>query len=105
MLGEPQNDPSQASCPSGSWRIALLGIGAAVVSVIDIEKALVGDSSSHVVMIPAFPVVDRLTGRCTCVLDESLKKRYGTIVFFKEGVAKEIPEGQTAQGSDGVGKE
>src|SRR5690606_27276490 len=58
LFGIPAENPRLPSGPSRRRRVALLGAGAAVSAVVEVEDRFVSDSSAHVVGVATLAEVD-----------------------------------------------
>src|SRR5712691_996270 len=74
LFGEAEDGPGKAAGPGAEGGIALLGVGAAIMAVVHVEDAFVGDASAHIVGVAPFAVIDaELRGRLG-MFDEALEE-------------------------------
>ena len=91
--------------PGGEGGVALLGGGATVGSVRNIEDRFMDDPTRNVVRIAALTVVDIVTSGSLGVLEGAVEKIDLRIVFPHEAVTHHMGKAEGAEGADGIGEE
>ena len=94
-----------ASGPGGEGGVALLGGGATVGSVRNIEDRFMHDPTGNVVRVASLAVVDIVTGGSLGVLEGAVEKIDLRIVFPHEAVTHHMGKAEGAERTDGVGEE
>ena len=73
LLRIPAKRPGQTTRPCAERRVTLLRIRAPVTAIVQVEDTLVRRATAHVVMIPAFTVVNAVIRRRLGMMDEPLE--------------------------------
>ena len=97
--------PGMATGPSGEGRVALLGGGATVGAIGDVEDGFVNDPARDVVGVASLAVIDVVACGGLGVLDRPGEKTDLAVVFPHQGLAEDVGETQSSERADGVGKE
>ena len=105
LLREAQEHPGLPPRPGRERRVALLGAGAAVVAVDDVEQALVGHPPALVPDVAAPALADGEAGGGAGVEAEPLEERHRAVPLLEERVAQPVREGERPQRAHRVGEE
>ncbi len=105
LLGETTKNPGVAAGPGSESGVSLLGGGATVGSICNIEDRFMYDPTRNVVRVATLAVVDIVTGGGLSVLQGSVEKIDLRIVFPHESVTQHVGKAEGAERADGVGEE
>src|SRR5206468_12559440 len=97
LFRKPANSPREPPSPGAEWRVALLGIGAAIAPVVGVENALVGHSTADVISVTAFTVINAVTGGDGRVFEQALEQGNLLVLLAHEHMAKPMRHRQRAQ--------
>src|SRR5437762_10200456 len=86
LLGETEEGPRQPASPSAEWRVALLRIGAAIASVVNVENAFVCGAAAHIVGVAVLAIENRVASSRFRMLEETLEQRNFLIALAHENV-------------------
>ena len=97
FFGETEDCLGQTARPGAEGRVALLGVGTAIVSIIHIEDAFVRGTAAHIVGITALAIINRMAGGCFRVVDQPLEQGEFLVALPHENVAELVGHGQGTQ--------